>query len=122
MLAHILGFELRFWFRGLMVWIFLLIITAMVGGALSSDNIRIGGALENTFKNAPFVIQTYYSIMAILTMLMTTAFVNSAAARDFACNTNQILFSTPIRTFDFLVGRYLGAVGLIVCTLERFAR
>jgi ABC-2 type transport system permease protein len=110
MLLHILRFELKFWFRGLMVWIFLLIIAAMVGGALSSDNIRIGTALENTFKNAPHVILMYYSIMAVLTMLMTTAFVNSAAARDFAYNTNQILFSTPLRKFDFLVGRYAGAV------------
>jgi ABC-type transport system involved in multi-copper enzyme maturation permease subunit len=67
-------------------------------------------ALENTFKNAPHVILMYYSIMAVLTMLMTTAFVNSAAARDFAYNTNQILFSTPLRKFDFLLGRYLGAV------------
>jgi len=110
MLLHIIRFELKFWFRGFMVWIFLLIIGLMVGGALSSDSIRIGSVLENTFKNAPHVILVYYSIMAVLTMLMTTAFVNSAAARDFAYNTNQILFSTPLRKFDFLVGRYLGAL------------
>ena len=110
MLTHILGFELKFWLRGLMVWIFLLIIAFLVGGALSSDSIRIGTALENTYKNAPHVILMYYAIMGVLTMLMTTAFVNSAAARDFAYNTNQILFSTPLKRFDFLVGRYLGAV------------
>ncbi len=110
MLGAILRFELRFWLRGMMVWIFMLVIAFMIGGALSSDHIRVGGALENTYKNAPFVIQQFYAITGVLTLLMTTAFVNSAAARDFANNTNQILFSTPLKRFDFLLGRYIGAV------------
>jgi ABC-2 type transport system permease protein len=110
MLRAIIGFELRFWLRGMMVWVFMLIIAFMIGGALSSDSIRVGGSLGNTYKNAPYVIQQFYAITGILTMLMTTAFVNSAAARDFTNNTSQILFSTPMRRFDFLVGRYIGAI------------
>lgn len=106
----VLRFELRYWMRGMMVWIFMVVIGVMIGGAMSSDSIRVGGALENTYKNAPFVIQQFYAITGVLTLLMTTAFVNSAAARDFANGTSQILFSTPIRRFDFLIGRYLGAV------------
>ena len=109
MLLEILRFELRYWLRSMMVWVFFLIVAFMIGGALSTDNIQVGGALSNTFKNAPFVIENYYAIMAILTLLMTTAFVNSAAARDFTANTYQMIFTTPIRRWDFLVGRYLGA-------------
>src|SRR5277367_3702119 len=108
MLAHFLGFELRYWFRSWMLWIFLLIIGLLIFGATSTDQIVVGGALENTFHNAPFVIENYYSFVGILTLLMSVAFVNSAASRDFASNTHQMIFATPIRKFDYLMGRYLG--------------
>lgn len=114
MLKNLLWFEIRYWLRGWMVWVFLFIIGLMVFGAVSTDQVRIGSALENTDRNAPFVIQNYYSIMCLLTLLMTTAFVNSAAARDFAHNTYQIVFTTPLRKFDFLAGRFLGSALIAV--------
>ncbi|MBI4904950.1 MAG: ABC transporter permease subunit [Acidobacteria bacterium] len=104
-----LRFELRYWLRGLMVWVFLLIIGAMFFGAASSDQIVVGQALQNTYRNAPHVIQNFYAIACLLTLLMATAFVNSAAARDFQYNTHQILFATPIRKRDYLTGRFLGS-------------
>jgi len=114
MLAHILWFEVRYWLRSWMTWIFLLIIGLLIFGAVTSPNVIVGGALPNTFHNAPFVIETYYAIVGIFTLLMTTAFVNSAAARDFSFNTYQLMFSTPMRRFDFLLGRFLGAVAVSV--------
>jgi ABC-type transport system involved in multi-copper enzyme maturation permease subunit len=77
--------------------------------AASSDHIQVGGVLENTNRNAPFVIQNFYAIASFFTLLMTTAFVNSAAARDFAQNTWQMVFSTPLKRSDFLLGRFFGA-------------
>ena len=109
MLGHLLRFELRLWLRGTMVYIFLAVITLLVFGAVSSEKIIIGRALENTNRNAPFVIENFYSVISILTLLMTTAFVNSAATRDFAQNTYQLLFTTPLRKRDYLLARYLGS-------------
>jgi ABC-2 type transport system permease protein len=109
MFLHIAWFEIRYWLRSWMLWIFTLIIAAMIFGATSSDHIQIGGALSNTFRNAPYVIENYYAISGLLTLLMVTAFVNSAAARDFSLNTYQIIFTTPLRRRDFLLGRFFGA-------------
>ena len=109
MLAHFFWFEVRYWLRSAMLWIFTAIIALMVFGAVSTDQITIGGALENTYRNAPFVIENYYAFMCLLTLLMITAFVNSSAARDFSSNTHQLVFSTPLRKFDYLAGHYLGA-------------
>jgi len=109
MLLQILRFETRYWLRGVMVWVFFLIIATMFMAATSSDHVRVGGMLENTNRNAPFVIQNYYGIACFFTLLMTTAFVNSAAARDFAQNTWQMVFSTPLKRSDFLLGRFFGA-------------
>src|SRR5579872_6131546 len=114
MFLHFLKFELRYWFRSWMLWIFLFIIAGMVFGAVSTEKIIIGGALENTHRNAPFVIENYYSIMCLLTLLMTTAFVNNAAARDFFYGTYQLIFSTPLRKVHYLLGRYLGSALIAV--------
>jgi len=109
MLRHIFAFEIRYWFRSWMVWIFLLIIGALIFGAASTDNITLGDALSNTFRNSPYNIQNFYSFIGLFTMIMAAAFVNSAAARDFSFNTYQIIFSTPLRKSDFLLGRFFGA-------------
>jgi len=109
MLLRLVAFELRYWLRSWMLWIFLLIVAALMFGAASSDNITVGGALTNTSRNAPFVIENFYSFVGLLTLLMTTAFVNSAAARDFSNHTHEIIFSTPLRRRDYLLGRFTGA-------------
>lgn len=117
MLTHFLRFEVRYWLKGWMVWIFLLIIAALIWGATSSDNVQVGSALPNTNRNSPYVVQNFYAVMGILSLLMTAAFVNNAAARDFAYNTWQMLFTTPVRRRDFLLGRFLGAAFVSVIPL-----
>jgi ABC-2 type transport system permease protein len=109
MLWHILAFEIRYWLRSWMLWIFLLIISALIFGAASTDNITLGDALSNTFRNSPYNIQNFYAFIGLFAMIMAAAFVNSAAARDFSFNTYQIVFSTPLRKSDFILGRFLGA-------------
>ena len=114
MIFNLFKFEAGYWLRGMMVWIFMVILGAMIFGAVSSDKITVGRSLENTFRNAPFVIQNFYSIMGLITLLMTTAFVNSAAARDFQYGTDQIVFSTPLKKLDFILGRYFGSAFIAV--------
>jgi len=109
MFFALLRFELRYWLRGWMVWIFLLVLAAMFFAADSTDKVRIGEAIGNTYRNAPFVIENYYAAAGIFSILMTTAFVNAAASRDFSYGTYQILFATPMRKRDYLLARFLGS-------------
>jgi ABC-2 type transport system permease protein len=103
-------FEIRYWLKSVMLWVFTGIVALLVLLAMSTDQVTVGGAIGNTFRNAPYVVEQYYSIFWFITLLMVTAFVNSAAAREFACNMNQIIFTKPIRKMDFLLGRFLGSV------------
>src|SRR6266568_6123696 len=73
MLLHIAWFEIRYWLRSWMLWIFTFIIATLIFGAVSSDQVQVGGALSNTFRNAPYVIENYYAIIGLLTVLMVTA-------------------------------------------------
>ncbi len=103
-------FEIRYWLKSIMLWVFTGIVALLVLLAMSTDQVTVGGSIGNTYRNAPFVVEQYYSIFWFITLLMVTAFANSAAAREFACDMNQIIFSKPIRKLDFLAGRFLGSV------------
>jgi ABC-2 type transport system permease protein len=116
MFRHIAWFEIRFWLRSWMLWIFLFAVGILTFLA-SADQVGLGTGVSNTHHNAPFVIESRYAFMCLIGLLMSTAFVNSAALRDFSHNTYQIVFSTPIRRRDFLLGRFLGATLISVIPL-----
>src|SRR5438067_1726895 len=111
--VRILTFEIRYWLRSWMPWIFLAIITLISLLACTSTNINIGQ--RNCDWNAGYIVEQFYCILSMLTLLLTTVFANSTSTRDFATGWDQIIFACPIRTFDYLAGRLLGctAVALI---------
>ncbi|HWC99308.1 MAG TPA: M1 family aminopeptidase [Candidatus Sulfopaludibacter sp.] len=107
MWRHLALFEIRYWTRSWLVWLFLLLTTGLaVWGCTSNEFMARSG---NFARNAGYVIEDYYSVFALFTLLMATVFVNSSATRDFATRSDQIVFSTPIRKWDYLCGRFLGA-------------
>src|SRR6266567_6269128 len=106
MFWRITWFEVVYWLRSKMLWVFFAVIALIVFLAVSTPNVRLFIILTNTNHNAPFVISSYYSYISLVMLLMAAAFVNSAALRDFRFNTNQIVFSTPMRRRDYLLGRF----------------
>jgi ABC-2 type transport system permease protein len=109
--------EWKYWLSSPMVWIFLLINTLLVFGAVSSDNVNIGGGVGSVHKNAPYVIQTYYGVMSLICLLMTTAFMNASANRDFQYDMYQFVFSSPIKKRDYFFGKFIGAASIAIIPL-----
>ena len=95
MFKEIFSFELRQHFSQYMVYVFFLVIGLLVFGAVISDNVIIGGDTGNVYKNAPSVIAQYTAVIGIIGMVLVTAFMNSAALRDFQqkFEPNHILYS-----------------------------
>ncbi|MFT6815825.1 MAG: ABC-2 type transport system permease protein [Sphingobacteriales bacterium] len=104
--------ELKYTLKQPMVYIFLILMTLFTFGATASDNIQIGGAVGNVFKNAPHIITIYTTVMTIFGLLIATAFFNNAALRDFHHEFNEILFTTPLKKAGYFFGRFFGALVL----------
>ena len=113
-----LRFELKSWLRAPMPWIFLFIFALMTFFATVSNQIQIGGSFGNIWKNAPYVTQNWYAVFSILSLLLITAFLNTAAIRDFENNTAQIVFSSPVQKAGYFFGHFFGA--LLVCLIPMF--
>lgn len=106
--------EWKFWLRSPMTWVLLAVNTLLVFGAVVSDTIQIGGAVGNVHKNAPQVIQTYYGVMSLVCLLMTTAYMNATANRDFQYNMYQLVFTSPIKKRDYFFGKFIGAYTMAI--------
>lgn len=115
MIGEFFRFELRYWLRGWMIYVFVGIIALLFGLAASSDSVRIGGSVGNTLRNSPYIVALWYAIASSITCFMAAAVFDSAASRDFACKMSDILYSKPLRKWHYLCGRFLAAsvVGLL---------
>ena len=98
-----------------MVYIFMLILALLEFFATVSDNVQVGGAFGNIFRNSPYTITIHVTIFCIFSLLMAAAFFNNAALRDHNNGFNEILFSTPLSKPGYFFGRFFGA--LVISTL-----
>tara|TARA_B100000809_G_scaffold66115_2_gene62808 strand:- start:2194 stop:5682 length:3489 start_codon:yes stop_codon:yes gene_type:complete len=71
----------------------------------------IGGS-SNVYLNAPFTITRLVATLSLIALLVSTAFFNTAALRDYKYNFSEILFSTPIHKMGYFFGRFTAALVL----------
>lgn len=109
MFRKIAGFELRYQLKSPVFWVVATIFFLLTFGAATIDQIRIGGG-GNIHKNAPFAIAQTHIILSIFYMFVTTAFVANVVVRDDETGFGPILRSTRVRKFDYLYGRFAGAM------------
>ena len=102
-------FEISYWLRGWMVYIFFAVIALLFGLAAGSDVIMIGGVGGNTLRNSPYSVAMWYAGASLITAFMAAAIYDSSASRDFVNKMSDILFSKPLGKWNFLLGRFLGA-------------
>ncbi len=115
MFIEFLKLELKTAFKSPMLYIFFLIVALMCFGAVGSDNVQIGGAVGNVFRNSPYTLTTFTLILGIFGLLFAAAFFNNAALRDHNNQFNEIMFHLPIRKSGYFWGRFVGA--LILSTI-----
>ncbi|RNC84244.1 MAG: hypothetical protein ED556_12370 [Winogradskyella sp.] len=107
--------ELKYTLRQPMVYIFMLILGLMEFFATVSDNVQIGGAIGNVYRNSPYTLTIHITVFSIFSLLMAAAFFNNAALRDHNNEFNEILFTTPLSKPGYYFGRFFGA--LFISTL-----
>lgn len=114
MFREFFRFELSYWLRGWMVYLFIAVIALMFGLAAGSDEIQIGGPTGNAHKNAPYTVAIWYATAGVLTCFMAAAIYDSSASRDFSNKMSDLLFSKPLDKWGFLLGRFAGATVIAI--------
>lgn len=93
-----------------MVYIFMFLM-ALASALMVIFGESIGGS-SNVYLNAPHTITKLVGGLSLIALLVSTAFFNNAALRDYKYNFSEILFSTPIHKMSYFFGRFAGALVL----------
>lgn len=115
MLLRIFLFELSYRLRRPATWVYLIVMAGMAFGAVAIENLTVGGGGGQVKDNAPTVIA---EILLILTafpgFLITSAVMGVPILRDYEHQTSALIFTTPIRKRDYLLGRFLGSFAIVI--------
>jgi ABC-type transport system involved in multi-copper enzyme maturation permease subunit len=111
-------FDLRYQLRQPMLWLVTIALAAMAFASAGSTSFRIGagpGGIGNVHLNAPSVIANQLGVLSMISMLLVTVFIAGAVLRDSETGIADLLYATPLRKLDYLLGRFLA--GFTVCLL-----
>ncbi|HEX8625870.1 MAG TPA: M1 family aminopeptidase [Allosphingosinicella sp.] len=115
MLARIAAFEFRYLLKNPLLWmaaaiVFLLPFASLAFGIGFEEDVRV-------YKNSPYEVISKYMIISCMFMFATTVFVSNIVLRDDETGFGPILRSTGISKFDYLFGRFLGALAIVALCL-----
>ncbi len=108
-------FELRQQLRSPVLWLLGILFALMAFAALTTDAVQVGGAIGNVHRNAPRVIIGLSVAFSMIGMLFVAMSVHAALLRDFEMGTAELIFASPVRRRDFVVGRIAAAVAACLC-------
>jgi aminopeptidase N len=109
MLSKIAAFEIRYQLRSPLFAVGFLIFFLLTFGSVTIDQVQIGGR-GNVNVNSPLAILQTLGIMNVFALFVVTAFVATVVIRDDETGFAPILRATRVRKFDYLVGRFSGAL------------
>jgi hypothetical protein len=115
MLREFFSFELGTQLRQPLLWVCALIFGALAFGATTTDAIQVGGSIGNVNRNAPVVVAQLLGAFSLMSMFVVTIFIAGTVLRDSEVGIADMLFATPMKKRDYLVGRF--SAGLVACLL-----
>jgi ABC-2 type transport system permease protein len=109
MLTKIAAFELRYQLRSPLFVVGFLLFFLLTFASITIDQVQIGSR-GNVNVNSPFAILQTLAIMNVFALFVVTAFVANVVIRDDETGFAPILRATQVSKFDYLVGRFTGAI------------
>jgi ABC-2 type transport system permease protein len=114
-LFGIAGFELRTRLKRLSTWVYFVVFfalamvwTAAAGGAFANANIIFGSG--KVWINSPYAIAQTVAVLGMFGLTVVGALAGRAVQQDFEYRTEPFFFTAPIRKWEYLGGRFAGAL------------
>ena len=108
MFTQMLGFEWRYFTRQPSFIVTCLVFFLLPFLAITIDQVQIGSG-GNVLFNSPFAVTQIMLILSIFAMFMVVNFVAGTATRNHTSLMSEIIYTKPISSFSYNLGRFLGA-------------
>ncbi len=108
-------FDIKSYFQRWSFYALLLLILAF--GVFAGENARFSIS-ENIFRNSPYQISFITTFISLTTILFSTIFVSQLLFKESDARFEQLLFSTPIKRWQYISGRYAALFAIsFLCVL-----
>jgi ABC-2 type transport system permease protein len=118
MVVDILSFEFRQRLGRLSTYVYFLVFAglgclfaAVAGGAIPEASVDFGTG-GKVLVNSPFALNNIISFVTFFGIVITAAIAGQATYQDVHNNSTSFFYTAPITKFDYLAGRYLGALAI----------
>jgi aminopeptidase N len=108
MFSRIAGFEFRYQMKNPIFWIAVVLFFLFAYAIAATPAFPIGGG--NVHRNSAIVLMRLQISFNLFYMFITTAFVANVVVRDDETGFGAIVRSTPVTRFQYLMGRFTGAI------------
>lgn len=122
----IAGFEFRSRLKLLSTWVYFAVFFALAmlwmaaaGGLFKDASVSFGSG--KVFVNSPFGLAQTVSILGLLGTTVMAAIMGRAVQQDFEYRTQAFFFTAPIAKSQYLGGRFVGALGVVVVVFSSIA-
>ena len=120
MLLAIAGFEVRQRLQRVSTYVYFAVFLALAaffilaaGGAIPNATVDFGTGGKVDI-NSPYSLAMLMTLIASFTVVITAAIAGRATHQDIDANTTPLLFTRPITRAQYLGGRFLGALSVIL--------
>lgn len=108
-MLQIIIFEIRYRLNRPATYIYfgILFLISFLIIALPGSSVSEAG--EQLNKNAPYIISQLISSLLLFSSIIVAGIMGVPVYRDFNYNFNEIIFSLPIKKWEYLGGRFIGS-------------
>src|SRR5437016_9504209 len=118
MVFTIASFEFSQRLRRLSTYVYFLVFVVMgcffaaiAGGAIPNSSVEFGTG-GKVLVNSPYALQVIIAYVSFFGLVITAAIAGQATYQDVHTNSTAFFYTAPITKFDYLAGRYLGALAI----------
>jgi ABC-2 type transport system permease protein len=117
-MLEFIRFEIQYRLARPATYIYFALILLMAFLATATDAVQAGGAGGNVMQNSPLVISQIMSVILIFAIFIVSAVMGVPVLRDFDHKTDAMIFTTPIKKFNYLAGKFTGSFIIILFILS----
>jgi ABC-2 type transport system permease protein len=122
----IAGFEIATRLKRISTWVYFAIFlsiaifwTAAAGGVIKSAAVSFSSG--KVWINSPYAIAQTVSFLGMIGLSIIAAIMGRAVQQDFEYRVEHFFFSAPISKWEYLSGRFVGAVVVLLVILSSIA-
>jgi ABC-2 type transport system permease protein len=125
-LLTIAAFEFRTRTKRISTWVYFAIFfslamlwVAAAGGVIPDAIVSFGSG--KIWINSPYALAQTVSYLGMLALTVIAAVMGRAVQQDFEYRTEHFFFTAPIQKIDYLGGRFLGALAVLIVVMSSIA-